>query len=251
MPLNIYLTVGKRLPNAASATIAVYKASDDSAVSLSSSACTETDIESFSWSTSLLAAQPTVRTEYYYTITPDVGTAKQGRFTLLTYADILIVKRLLRSELNAVKIGIVNDRTAETPYDISEDDMTEFMREADAYLDAVLKDYYSVPLALTDMATKRIVQRVAGLLSANFIYQAMRPNVSKEEMSEVVRGWQKQADEFLAAIKAGTITLDGETESITNASENYPLFSQPQILFDEVGNESTTGLIADGDVGTN
>lgn len=251
MPLSIYLTIGKYLPGASAASIAVYDAATGSSVTLTSATCSESGTDLFGWSTSNITTQPTARTEYYYTITPNTGSAKQGRFTLLTYADILMLERLLRTDRNNIRVGIVSSLPANTQSDIGHDDMSEFLREADAYIDAMLGRHYSTPLGLTDNGTKRLIQRIATQLAGYNIFSAMYPNVSRSDLSSVVKGWREEADKMLENIGKGLITLAGETLATGSPQAGYPLFGKPTILFPEVGNSETTGVVNDADISTN
>ena len=247
----IYLTVGRYLPQAATATIDVFLVSDDSAVTLTSDDMTASNIGIFTWSTSNITAQPTARTEYYYTITPDVGDVVQGKFTLNGYSDILEIKRLLRSANNAVKIGAISELTENTEYDISEDEVSQFINEADNYIDGKLAGLYSTPLALSNAVVTAVIKQTATLLAGYYILSALHPNVSKGDVSATVAGWKKQADEILKDITSNKLILTGETLATGSPLSNYPMFGKPETIFNEVGISETSDVQEDEDILTN
>jgi phage gp36-like protein len=251
MAYSITATCGQHLSGATSATIAVYKSSDDSAVTITSAVCTESGSDLFTWATSLITTQPTARTEYYYTMTPNAGAAKQGKFTLRTYSDHIAVKRLLRTATNNVRIGTPSTDVANAQYDMQEDEATEFLRDADATIDARLSPLYSLPLVLTNVMTKRLIYDIATLLAGYRIFCALYPSATVEELPEVVRSWQKDAEKMLDRIVNGEVLMSGEIPATGAASSAIPKYGEPAAIYSDVGCDTVDAVQSDDDVTAN
>jgi phage gp36-like protein len=251
MPYSIYATCGQHLSGATSATIAVYKSSDDSAVTLTSAACTESGSDLFTWSTSNITTQPTARTEYYYTMTPNSGSAKQGKFTLLTYSDHIAVKRLLRTATNNIRVGTPSTDVSNSQYDIQEDEMTEFIRDADSIIDARLSAHYSLPLALSSVITKRIIYDVATLLASYRVFCALYPSATVEELPAVVVKWKEDAEKMLDRICAGEVVMTGETPATGSGASAIPKYGEPSTIYPDVGCDTVDDVQSDSDVTAN
>ena len=121
-----------------------------------------------------------------------------------------------------------------TDSNMSEDDVDEFVADADAVIDGLLNK--QMDLTSLPVATPPLIKRASIYYAANLIFTSVFSNLNVEQVPTLVRRWKTFADDMI------NMYLESITGNNLRKYARYGRFVSREALFDKVGVDEVAGV---------